>query len=95
MVADGRGEVAERADLLGGQFDAVGGGLLLTREARLAPGIGAMSSPLRQQPGRGNLRRRGAGLDGDRFDLVGDPQVVLEVLAGRRRRTARWSGSSR
>src|SRR5207248_11493864 len=35
-----------------------------------------------QQPGQSYLRRRGADLDGDRFDLVGDPQVVLEVRAG-------------
>src|SRR5207248_8301124 len=38
-----------------------------------------------QQPGQSYLRRRGADLDGDRFDLVGDPQVVLEVRAGEAR----------
>src|ERR1022692_4600244 len=51
MVACGRGEVVELADLLGGQLDAVGGGVLLDPGTRLVPGIG------RDCPAPGQRRR--------------------------------------
>jgi hypothetical protein len=43
--AGGRGEVVEPLDLLRAQLDVVGCGVSSTREMRLVPGIGAMSSP--------------------------------------------------
>src|SRR5206468_3815239 len=85
VVAGGRGEVVELADLLCGQLDAVGGGVLLHPGGPFGAGDRGDVVALGQQPGQGHLCRRGAGLGGDRFDLVGDPQVVLEVLAGEAR----------
>jgi hypothetical protein len=85
VAAGGRGEVVEFADLLCGQFDAVGGGVLLDPGDPSGAGDRGDVVALGQQPGQGYLRRRGAGIGGDRFDLVGDLQVVLEVLAGEAR----------
>jgi hypothetical protein len=84
-AAEGRDEVVELADLRGGQLNAIGGSVLL--DAGDVPGAGDRSDvvTLGQQPGQGQLRRGDADLGGDYFDLVGDAQVVLEVLAGEAR----------
>jgi hypothetical protein len=49
------------------------------------PGIGAMSSPCASKPGQSDLRRCGAELGGDGFDLVDDAEVLLEVALGEAR----------
>src|SRR5438270_10823009 len=88
------GEVVELADLPGGQLDAIGGGVLLNAGDPLGAGDRGDVVALGQQPGQGHLRRRDAGLGGDRSDLVGDPQVVPEVLAVKRGLFLRQSPSS-
>ena len=103
MVAGGWGEVAELADLRGGQLDAIRGGVLLDFGDALGPGIWAMSSPFASSQARATCAGVAPVLGGDRFDLVGDPQVVLKfspvkrglVVASRHHRTARWTGSPR
>jgi hypothetical protein len=81
-LAGGRGQVAEPLELVVAQFDAVGGGVLL--DAGDPPGAGDRGDVLAlgEQPGQGDLRRRGAGLGGDGRDLVDDGQVAVEVPAG-------------
>src|SRR5215203_595490 len=56
-----------------------------TRETRLVPGIGAMSSPCAKQPGERDLRRCGVELGSDGLDLVDDAEVLLEVALGEAR----------
>ena len=75
----------EPFELVGGEFDAVGGGVLL--DARDAPGAGDRGDvvALGQQPRQRDLRRGGTGLGCDRLHLVDDAQVALEVLAGEAR----------
>jgi hypothetical protein len=53
MVAGGRGEVVELADLLCGQLDAIGGGVLLDSGDPLGAGDRGDVVALGQQPGQG------------------------------------------
>ena len=83
--AGGRREVVQPFDLLGAQLDAVGGGVLLDAGDPLGAGDRGDVVALREQPGQGDLCRRGARLGGNGLDLVDDAQVALEVLAGEAR----------
>ncbi len=81
VLAGGRGEVLEFLELRVGQFDRVGTDVLL--KARNAFGARDRRDviALGQQPRDRDLCRCGADLRCDGCDLVGETQVVLEVLA--------------
>lgn len=78
----GRGrEVRQTFEMGGGEPDGVGGGVLLDAAHMLGAGDGGDVVALGEQPGDGDLGRSGAHFGGDGLDLVGQAQVVLEVLA--------------
>ena len=83
--AGGRGELVQPLELLCAELELVGGRVLLDRETRLVPGIGAMSWPLGEQPGQGHLCRGGVRLGCDGLHLIDEAEVALEVLAGEAR----------
>ena len=84
-LAGGGREVVQPFDLLGAQFDAVGGGVLLDAGDALGAGNRGDVVALREQPGQSDLRGCCTRLAGNGLDLVDDAQVALEVLAGEAR----------
>src|SRR5438270_366118 len=80
VVTGWRRDLAELGELRSGELDTVGGDVLL--EAGHALGAGDRSDPLAlgEQPGQRDLRGRHAGRGSNLPHLVGDPQVVLEIL---------------
>ena len=85
VVAGGRREVVQPLDLLGAQLDASAAMFSSTRDTRLVPGIGAMSSPWARSQARATCAGVATDLGGDGLDLVDDAQVALEVFAGEAR----------
>ncbi len=83
VVASSGREVVEPVDLLGTQLDAVGGGVLLDAGDPFGSGDRGGVVSASQDSRQGSLSRGGAGLDGDRLDLVDGTQVALEVLANK------------
>ena len=71
-LAGGRREVVQPFYLLGAQFDAVGGCVLLDAGDPLGAGNRRNVVALRKQPGQGNLCRCCAHLGGDGLDLGDD-----------------------
>jgi hypothetical protein len=79
--ADGGREVVQPFDLLGAQFDAVGGCVLLDASDALRAGNRGDAVALRERSGQRNLCRRCTCLACNRLDFADDAQVALEVLA--------------
>jgi hypothetical protein len=63
----------------------VGGGVLLDTRGPLGSRDRREVGALREQPGQRHLRRCGAPLGGDGFDLIDDVQIAPEVLASEAR----------
>lgn len=82
MATRSRGELVESRQLRRGEHDIVGGDVLFQPAypfgARNRSGVSIFG----EQPGDGDLCRRRADLIVHCFDLVGDGEIALKVLAG-------------
>jgi len=82
--AGGRGEVVKSLELLALSSIESAAVFSSTRETRLVPGIGAMSSPCASSQANADLRRCGVEFGGDGLGLVDDAEVPLELPSVKR-----------
>lgn len=103
-VSRSRREAGELVELLVGEVNGVGSGVLLDVCDATGAGDRGDVVTLSQQPCQRHLGQGGADLGGDRGNLVGQAQVVLEVVAAEpgvvrpedaRVDLVRWSGTCR
>jgi hypothetical protein len=93
-LAGGEDEVVEPLDLLGGQFDGVGGGVLLDAGYALGAGNRGDVLALCEQPRQRDLRRRCVDFGGDVWTSSTIRRFFSKLPSVRRRLVLRPSSSA-